>query len=296
MSKGIFREALEELMDQEAAVMKERMRESINQTSCHLSFNPTRYYFVINSVFKDAFQKPLYKPHLAFLSLSLEAIENVIQSRNLAFAFRYSAASSLLRQSLELLIRGSFLDSMAYDVITKSSKEYCSAFREEIENRLDDDVELKKWAKDSTIFIHDIANNLENKPEGENPIPNLHDMVLNLEKRQLLSPIPDGITYGLYRNLCKFVHGAVYSTDIHHRSKEGSSAFTASFVGPAFERFLGNFDRAIDTGLVLTFNLLRREMSSEQVSKASRRILEDEDIHYDLKNMPNFLKLCNDSI
>lgn len=283
-------------MDQEAAVMKERMRESINETSCHLSFNPTRYYFVINSHFKDAFQESLYKPHLAFLSLSWEAIENVIQSRNLAFAFRYSAASSILRQSLELIIRGPFLDSMAYDVITRSSKKYCPAFREEIKNRLDDDVELGKWAKDSTIFIHDIVNNLENKPEGENPIPNFHDIVVNLEKRQLLSPIPDGITYGLYRNLCKSVHGAVYSTDIHYRSEEGASAFTAVFVRSAFERFLGNFDRTIDTSLVLTFNLLRREMSTEQVSKASQRILEDEDIDYDLKNMPNFLKLCNESI
>jgi hypothetical protein len=37
-------------------------------------------------------------------------------------------------------------------------------------------------------------------------------------------------------------------------------------------------------------------MSKEQVSNASRRILEDEDIDHDLKNMPNFLKLCNDSI
>jgi hypothetical protein len=81
--------------------------------------------------------------------------------------------------------------------------------------------------------------------------------VLNLEKRQLLSPIPDEITYGLYGNLCKPVHGAVYSTDIHQGFREGTRAFAVDFIGSAFEKYLGNLDRTIDTGIVLTFNLLR---------------------------------------
>ncbi len=296
MSKDIFRESLEELMEQEAASMKERMRESIDKTICHLSFNPTRFYHVTYSNFENAFQKSMYRQHLAFILLSWEAIDNMMQSRNLAFAFRYSAATSILRKSFELMIRGTFLDSMAYDVITQSSMKYCPAFREEIENRLDSDEKLRKWAKKSTIFVHDIAIDLENKSDGENPIPNFHDIVMNLEKRQLLSPIPSGITYGLYRNLCKSVHGEIHSTDIHQRFKVGAEGFTTNYVGAAFERFLGNFDRTIDTGLVLTFNLLKREMSEKQLSEASRRILEDEDIDHDLKNMPNFMKLCKDSI
>lgn len=225
--------------------------------------------------------------HGAYIIYKTQAEDDLEASFALAMLGRYSAASVLLRSSLELLCRGAFFDGIAKrdlregcKLLSKKTKKRIDNKRRSIEDLFNDLSKLNPQLYDdfelNSGCILDKLSVFSRNRLFQNMFPSFYKIVEQLERWGHFHPIDDSINlvyHGGYHLLSLPTHGHIDSLDIGRRMLDGESMFAQPTRRPNYlESYLSNFDQLLDLGLVLTFNLITRHPETPGIQQTLDKI------------------------
>ena len=173
--------------------------------------------------------------HLAHRAL-IEALEGY-----------YNAGYTLLRSTLELLIKGAFWECLAHKKFRENSQiiKKCvvkfGKVRKTLLDWLNDIIEVEpaigeEFEKISAV-IYDKIYPIPNDSDLRKLIPSPKKIILQLSEWGILNPIPPNIVYQLYTSLSADVHVIPDRTDIGKRILQQKNLFEIAILNEELNKF-----------------------------------------------------------
>jgi hypothetical protein len=245
----------------------------------------------------------------AFLTYHFEAFFAAHRALIEALAGYYNAAYTLLRNTLELLIRGAFWECTAHKrfrenagVLRKKAKKMKINGREvSILDFFNDAFKLKPEKEEELEAvsggIFDMLAPIFEDKELRRLIPDLRTIVEQLESWGILHPIPnpvETIYEGIYGELSKDVHVIPDRTDIGRRLLRGENLFETVVIPEELDKFLELLREVMDVGVVVELNILSEwiELDGEVRARLRERlpVLKNLELSYGYQCLEGHLK------
>lgn len=191
-----------------------------------------------------------------------------------AYSFRYAAGFSLLRNSLELIIRGAFYNMIAdphylddCSVVDKPRKisNQSVTFREKlIEIASEASFGPDDWRVKSSLLLF-VISHIQMDSAYWKVVPNIFEMLNDLKRWNILEPFHKSVIYDIYRVCSLSTHGAPFFTDQGRRLPyDDVELFTPpKFIEEEFDQYVINLNQIVEISMCVTLNLLRLDLSRE---------------------------------
>lgn len=291
------------LKDESLLEMK-RLEESVNETIERLEEYLNRFpspFILIPTVvhpltFGNSVKTHIFKKRNAYLTFLWESMETLRVSVALCFGFRYSGALSLLRTSLETLIRAAFYDSVSQKKYRMEDPIAGLKARHFITGILSDilrkDPDLEKKMEESSSELLEALQTLMIDETAWWQLPGFTNMIEALESWSLLDPLKGEEVIDLYGWLSKPVHMVPQFTDVVIQITSLNNAFgDLKFVKDITKEYMYLLSNVLDVGLVLTFNILQHEHDGDYISDVARELESDDSITEE--RLPSFKLLLD---
>jgi hypothetical protein len=247
------------------------------------------YADTVVKLVRPAEGKSIFEQSSAFILYQWEAtVEHMRLALCLALSANYNSAFTLLRNSLELLIKGAFYECLAHKnyregVWKLSVEDDASKLREELLKKLLDDPDEEQKLEENSVRIFDLISGL------------LYDYYPNFRK----AVVPQLIWWNLFHPLEKADRelNALYtklSLDVHeHPDKttvgriiiQGGEPFESPQpLRESLDEFIQLLNRVMDIGTVLTLNVLRTKRDSNEVRIIVSQLISE----HDLTELPSY--------
>ncbi len=253
-------------------------------------------YIIEHFVWGDPSRSNLFKKRNAYLLFLWEALETLRVSVVLALGFRYATGLTLLRQSLETLIRGAFVDTIAQKEYRSKKAVKGLKIRQFLDNlfaqMLEEEPSLEQDMEVSSSALAQALQKYQMEKGSWRKLPKFSHMITALETWSFFEPAKSGEVYDVYGVLSWPVHVVPPFTDVIIQITHFDEAFSELRLVPKMaEQYLDLLGTVVDLALVLSFNLLRREHSDEFVQTFVEKLHRDESIH--IEKCPVFQELCD---
>ena len=269
-------------MDQERKIKKalehtfnevglQNMEKSIRKSKFDVlqkSHDSIHQFVYLASCCTPAGRKVSWHSKSAFLTYQWEVFQSAHRSFLEATAGYYNAAYTLLRNTLELLLKGAFWECLAHKQfrenaqIIKKKKVRIGDEQRSILDWFEDIFRLKPSIKDgfekNSASIYDKISPLTKEPELKNLIPPLKLIVKQLSHWQVFEPIPNPTEriYGIYGSLSADVHVIPDKTDLGRRLMEGADLFEVTVIPRELNKFSHLLHTVMDTSVVVELSIL----------------------------------------
>lgn len=216
-------------------------------------------------------QKVTWHQRSAFLTYQWEAFHSAHRAIMEALAGYYNAGYTLLRNTLELLIKGAFWECLAH----KKFRAYTKALDKDKQKDRGRRKSIKEWVEDLIKEKPSIEKDLEEISAGifdktaiffEDEefqkkyirIPSFSVIVKQLIEWKVIDiPNAYNVVYnGLYRRLSKDVHVIPDRTDMGRRLLREKDLFEIDVIPDELNRFMKNLHEVVDIGIVIELNIL----------------------------------------
>ena len=207
----------------------------------------------------------------AFLIYHSEAFDQAHRSLLESLSGYYNAAYTLLRNTLELILKGAFWECMAH----KKYRDNAEVIRREkakVENRK---ISLVDWLNELIKLKPSIENELEKTSAGiydkisplfedetlRKIIPYVKSIVRQLADWKIFDPIqgiidPVEYVYDFYRELSADVHVAPDKTNIGRRLLAEKELFEVKAIPDELDKYAEVLHKVMDVGIVVELNIL----------------------------------------
>jgi len=220
----------------------------------------------------------------AFLFYHNEVFEQAHRSFLEALSGCYNAANTLLRSTLELLIKGAFWECMAHKKYRENA-EVIKKTGTKIENskvtRIDLLKEIFKRSpstedelEKTSGGIFDEVYHLFEDEELRKMIPNVKDIVKQLAEWDVFDPIQEVFTnpveyvYDIYyKELSADVHVIPDKTNIGKRLLAEKEVFETEVIPEELNDYVETLHKVIDIGIVIELNILEDIIIENEKSK-----------------------------
>jgi len=210
-----------------------------------------------------------YFSKTAFLIYHYETFWQAHRSFIEALSGYYNAAYSLLRNVLELLIRGAFWECMAHKRYRNKAqnnpvKELKDMLEERLKEKRIDENELEK----TSVTIYDVIRPFLEK-KTKNKITTLM-IVEQLTTWGIFDPIsePEAIVYDkIYRELSKNVHVEPDKTDIGRKLLSKRNLFENEVILDELTKYTDFLHKVMDIGMVIELNILEDIIGKNEQAK-----------------------------
>jgi len=204
----------------------------------------------------------------AFLCYHYEVFDQAHRSLLEALTGYYNSAYTLLRNTLELLIRGAFWECFAHrkyrdraEVVKKTGRKINKSKKTlidwvskivKIEPSIEGELETFSAAifdKTSVLFKNGTLNKI---------IPRVIDIVEQLAEWNIFNPIPDplGYVYNFYKELSADVHVIPDKTNIGKRLFAKKELYETEVIPEELNKYAETLHKVIDIGIVVELNIL----------------------------------------
>ena len=219
----------------------------------------------------------------AFLLYHNEAFDQAHRSFLEALSGCYNAAHTLLRNTLELLIKGAFWECMAHkkyrdraEVVKKTGTKV-DGFKKALIDWLNDIVRLKPSIEDelekTSGGIYDKISPLFEDETLRKIIPNVKLIVEQLADWKIFDPIQEIINpveyvYDIYyKELSADVHVIPDKTTIGKRLLAEKELFETEVIPDELNKYVETLHKVIDIGIVVELNILEDLIIKNEKSK-----------------------------
>lgn len=209
-----------------------------------------------------------YYSKSAFITYHSEAFHSAHRSFLEALAGYYNPAYTLLRNTLELLVRGAFWENLAHKKFRNNTK-ILDEFRDNkkrksvkywIEDIIKQEPSIEKDFEETSVAIFDkIAIFFEDRGFQNKFIwmPSF-SLIINqlLEWKIIDIPEAHSVVYGLYKELSNDVHVIPDKTDVGRRLLQDKKIFETTVDLNELSKFLKILHKIMDIGIVIELNIL----------------------------------------
>jgi len=216
----------------------------------------------------------------AFLFYQNEAVDRANTSLLNALTGHYNAAYTLLRNTLELVVKGAFWECLAYkkyrdnaEVIKKAGAKIGNTKRTLID-WLNDIIGLKPSIEDelekTSGGIYDKISPLFEDENLRKIIPNVKQIVEQLAGWNLFNPIHDPVmyVYDFYKELSADVHVIPDKTDIGRRLLSEKELFETEVIIDELNKYCENLHKIMDIGIVVELSILEDYIIQNDTAKS----------------------------
>lgn len=210
----------------------------------------------------------------AFLTYHWEAFHSAHRSFLEALAGYYNSAFTLLRLTLELIVKGAFFECLAHkefrdrsEVLDKDRKG--RRLKDTINGAVGDKLETEE----TSATIQDMLMvDLDGKVfvEQQEYRPSMKTIIKQLTRWGILDPIADPAQkiYKIYANLSADVHVVPDKTDIGRRLLSPKDIFEIEVIPDELAKFVEIVCRVMDIGMVIELNVLGDWIERDGIIKA----------------------------
>jgi len=202
----------------------------------------------------------------AFLLYHNEAFDLAHRSSLEALAGYYNAAYSLLRSTLELLLKGAFWECLAHKEFRNKvhavmkHKVKIEGIKRTLIDWFEDIFQCKPSIEEdfekTSAAIYDKIFPIPEDPELKKLIPIPKKIIEQLSEWGILDPISRNIIYEIYTNLSADVHVIPNKTDIGRRLLKGEDLFETTVILDELNKFFNLLHEVMDIGIVIELNVL----------------------------------------
>lgn len=243
----------------------------------------------------------------AFMCYQYEAFYQAHRALLETLAGYYNAGYSLLRNELELLLKGAFWECMAHKEFRKNAE----IIKKSVVKIEGTNQTLLDWFEDIFKLEPSIEEELENNSVGifDKIAPIFKDLALKrlilplkrvleqLDAWNILDPIPDGVesVYNLYGDLSNDIHVIPDRTDIGRRIDSIENLFEITILPKELDKFSQTLHSVMDIGIVIELNILDNWIRESEDVKSSLRerlpVVEDLQLSCTLLKLRRLLNL-----
>ncbi len=209
----------------------------------------------------------------AFLTYHWEAFHSAHRSLLEALAGYYNSAFTLLRLTLELIIKGAFFECLAHkefrdksEVLDKDKK------GKNLKDTINSVIGGRAEIEETSAIIHDmLMAEVDGKVFAEQPEfrPNMMTVIKQLSKWGILEPVNNFETlYNIYKILSADVHVIPDKTDIGRRLFSQKELFEVDIMPEKLNKFIGILHKVMDIGIVIELNILSDWISQDEEAKS----------------------------
>jgi hypothetical protein len=205
----------------------------------------------------------------AFATYQWETFDQAHSSFIEALSGCYNPANSLLRNTLELVIKGAFWECIAHEKFRENAKvisEKTGARIEGVKRTLidwfndifEEKASIKEELEKNSIIIFDKISPLFEDEELGRVIPSMKKMIEQLDYWKIFIPIQEAMNYvyGVYKELCKDVHVNPDRTNIGRRLLANRELFEVEVIPEELNKYAETLLKIIDIGIVVSLNVL----------------------------------------
>ena len=223
----------------------------------------------------------------AFLIYHSEAFDQAHRSLLEALLGYYNAAYTLLRNALELILKGAFWECMAHkkyrdraEIIRKtrakignSKKTLIDWLSDIIRQKPPIEEELEK----TSAGIYDKISPLFEDETLRKVVPNVRSIVEQLADWEIFDPIQEIINpveyvYDFYRELSADVHVAPDKTNIGKRLLAEKELFETEVIPDELNRYAEDLHRVMDIRIVVELNILEDILNEKSKKWLNERL------------------------
>jgi len=216
-----------------------------------------------------------------FLYITMKFFYQAHRSLLEALSGYYNAAYTLLRNTLELILKGAFWECMAH----KKYRDRAEIIRETGTKIGNSKKTLIDWLSDIIRQKPSIEEELEKTSAGiydkisplfedetfEKIVPKVKPIVKQLANWKIFDPIQESISpekyiYSFYKKLSADVHVAPDKTNIGKRLLAEKDLFEIEVIPEELNRYAEDLHRVMDIGIVVELNILE-DILNEQSKK-----------------------------
>ncbi|OYT64583.1 hypothetical protein B6U74_05240 [Candidatus Bathyarchaeota archaeon ex4484_205] len=224
----------------------------------------------------------------AFLLYHWEASDRAHLSFLNALMGHYNAAYTLLRNTLELIIKGAFWECLAHkkyrktaEIVEKESgkkiENYKITLTSVLDKAISENPSIEDELENCSVSILDAISpffegNEETIPNKKKIIPNVKVMVKQLAFWGIFDPIqevtdPVEYIYGLYSELSDDVHVTLDRTDIGRRLLSGKELFETEVIVEELNKYCENLHKVMDIGIVAELNIFEDYITQDDKTR-----------------------------
>lgn len=218
----------------------------------------------------------------AFLTYHWDAFHSAHRSLLEALAGYYNPAYTLLRNTLELLVRGAFWESLAHKEFRENTKIIDSdklndrkrrkSVKDWIENLIKQELSIGKEFEETSVAIFDkIAILFEDRGFQNKYIrlPSFSVIVGQLIEWNIIDiPEAHSVVYNnLYNELSKDVHVIPDKTDVGRKLIQEKEFFETAVDPDELSKFLKILHKIVDIGIVIELNILSDWIKQDKTVK-----------------------------
>lgn len=205
----------------------------------------------------------------AFFIYHSEVFEKAHTSFLTTLMGHYNGGNMLLRNVLELIIKGAFWECLAHkkyrenaDIIKqKSGKKFKNnkvTILAILKKAIAEDLSIEARLEDHSVSILDAISSFEDK-EKKDIYPTLKVMIEQLTEWNILDPIQNPIEYiyDFYKILSKDVHVDLDKIDIGRRILSGKELFETEVITDNLNAYCETLQKIMDIGIVVELNILQ---------------------------------------
>ena len=223
----------------------------------------------------------------AFLIYHSEAFDQAHRSLLEALLGYYNAAYTLLRNALELILKGAFWECMAHkkyrdraEIIKKTGTKIGNSKKtliDRLSERIRQKPSIEEDLEKTSAGIYDIISPLFEDETLRKIVPSVRSIVEQLENWEIFDPIqriidPVEYVYDLYKKLSADVHVAPDKTNIVKRLLAEKELFETEVIPDELNGYAEDLHRVMDIGIVVELNILEDILNEKSKKWLNERL------------------------
>jgi hypothetical protein len=236
----------------------------------------------------------------AFLTYHFQTFYQAHRSYLEAISGHYNAGYTLLRNVLELLIKGAFWECLAHKkfrdnsgVLEKEDKNY-KKLKILLNERINEESGIEKQLEEVSVTIHDMIVDVIENPAYR---PYIRTIVKQLEAWDIFNPIPNPgrVVNNIYGELSADVHVIPDKTDIGRRILSQKELFETEVNPDELSNFVKVLHEVIDIGIVIELNILSDWINQDKEVKNRLRerlaVIEDLGLKFSSEKLKRLIEI-----
>lgn len=248
----------------------ERIEESIRKgrfKELQKAHNSIHEFIYLAPLCVPSGEKVTWRSKSAFLTFHWEVFHLAHRSFLEALAGYYNAAYSLLRNTLELLLKGAFWECLAHKrfrdkaQVTKKWVVKIGKDKKTLLNWFEDIIKLKPSIEEefekTSAAIYDKIFPIPEDPDLKRLVPLPKQIIEQLSEWGIFDPVLDPAEriYKIYSNLSADVHVIPDKTDIGRRLLKERELFETVVIPEELSKLSNLLHKVIDIGIVIELNI-----------------------------------------
>jgi len=224
----------------------------------------------------------------AFLIYHSEAFDQAHRSLLEALTGYYNAAYTLLRNTLELILKGAFWECMAHkkyrdraEIIKKTGTKIGNSKKtliDRLSERIRQKPSIEEDLEKTSAGIYDIISPLFEDETLRKIVPSVRSIVEQLENWEIFDPIqriinPVEYVYDFYKKLSADVHVAPDKTNIGKRLLAEKELFETEVIPDELNKYAEDLHRVMDIGIVVELNILEDILNEKSKRWLNERLI-----------------------